>query len=638
MALLNTDSYVELIQQISVTSENTLNGFDLFHAVIYGRFYMLGYAALFIGYLLKMGRDAAGMKDSVDLGNLAVMAGVVGLLILPVDYESPESGEQLKVAFGYKVAKSTFVDLLGYMASTSNDIVKSVYENESQSSYSPVLAMFQNTQVNSIVDAVGDPNVITPYHHYRSYCHSFVGQNTDLSTGEQSLLGFNGESSLGKGDTLRYAYEVTRVNLGDVLSSTRDFDEVVSSITSKQVVPEDLIGREYNIVNGAYLKAELSNEKNSFKLYLPTGSMNIMAESGSNQFIAKFQSTGVNTDTAPMYNAFKEGFAEYQEYLNNRLSEYPNPELRAYLSEPGMPLSSEMNGGYLKLVPIDCISFAMIANLNVNQVTSAIGTSSLLTGDSIGQVNANEENGFLTRMIAVNLAMHTLSSSYRSHEVNKEEEVGLFDRMGHGLKNGFDTIKDLYVGGTEVKEKFIEGYALDAQVPTVMMGLLLTAGLLIACLPIVLTTSFVLPDGSGIIINLIKLIIFLLASLILSMISLQFIDAQITQSVNEWLKANYNNEIPSFMDSVSLPTSTASADIDSSLLGSDALTAKLLAASEASKYAYFMGIAIAFSIVFDLKALLRMGSGGFGSVSRNSGKAPAEIAKTSQNIAKTYKS
>ena len=643
MAILNTKPYIELISDIVATSESVLNGFDGAHSIIYGYFYLLAYSAMFIGTILKIGRDNLGMQDKIQLGNFAVMGGLLAVFLFPVSYSSEGTGyKDVKVALGYKASKQLFINLLKFSHSATKNTVQHVYEQNSRNSYSPSLAMYQTERMDSIMDTIAEPEIMVAYNDYRKICSVNIGQNQNLNVFEKEAFGYGPEPIFGRSDTLEIGYNSFRFNnkkfadmsFTDYFSSNnpsmKEFDEVISQISNKQFIPDKISPREYPLLNGGYLKAKIVNQQSERKLESREGGKYVRQESGDSQFYIYDKADGDQLDSSVFTRSYKRGMEEYTAYLNEKLSEYPDSSFMQKLLEPGMPLNDSNTGQPLKLVPIDCVSFAMITNIIVNQVSSSIGSSTLFSSNTHGQMDLNKENGFITRMLAVNLAMHTLSSHYKVADLEAKEQEKWYDPYVSYFKNIVDMGVKLMTGYEEVKEKVMESYQQDIAVPIIFMGFLLAAGAVLSLMPIILTVAFVLPDGVGVAITLIKIFIFILLSIVLSSVALQFIDVQVTQSVNEWLKANYNTSSPPFLGDYDLSSVSTNVAVNSSSLGTAALSAKMLAANESTGYAYYFSIFIAYGLVFDFKMLLRPGmlKSSMGSRSGNiAGNAATNIPK-----------
>lgn len=621
----NNDSYIDLINDLATTSSQMLDGFDYMHSVVFQKFYLIAFLSLGIGAILKYGRHAVAMGDKISTGNYVITGTLLGLFLIPTNVESP-NGETLVMSKGYVETKKIVSSLLEYSTGLINSVVKNVYNLQHEKTYSPALAMYQTASLDSILSKMGDPNLMGVYHDYRNSCKAHVGQNRHLKAQEKEALGFGVESVFGEGDTLATAYDNKYYRVYKFFSSNgesqamRKFDSVTELVAGQHLIPQDFTSKSYSILNGAYLKASLINDDHKPGVVAEDAGKLIRLESGNDQFrIVELEDRDV-IGTSSISRSYTRGFEEYRNYLTQRISGQQNENLSAYLKDPGMPLDDSNSGAVLKLVPIDCVSFAMITNIIINQFAAATGSSTLFTNEP-GKLDISDNVSFASRMLAVAMAQQTLKTGFAdaARKQIDHEEQSFYEKISDVGEDVVNFAVGAHASYEETKNKIRESYEVDVAVPVVFSGIILVLGFFLTISPVILTISFVLPDGMGIGVSFVKIILFLGLSMVFGVVAIQFIDVQITQSVNVWLVAN-SRELPPFGGDYDLASSLdfQNAKPIPGDIGPASLSAKVLAASQASTYTYFIGLIISYGLVYDFRAYFRRSSGSSSLGSSNS--------------------
>ncbi len=598
--MFNAEGYLEVIEKSVLASEHTLQLFAPYHAVIYSKYYLTIYGLLVGGYILKLVRDGAIPTDSQDKLQALLIASLVGLLMLPVSLQESH-GVDGKGAFIYRESTNIFHGVMKLMTGTVKNSLSKLFDEDAKSN-SPLLRMYQDSTIKSLLKALDDSQAMRPFYEYKYTCERQINQNVALDQSHKKAFGFSGSSPLGYFNTLRLTLER---ELGNSTQNT-SIESIYSAIANKTVIPNIMIKTGYTIPNGIFIKSKIKADQVN-EPYSPLISPYITNGSPSS-FVADNVIPFESNLASQHYNL---GVAEYKEYVNERINKGNyGSELEETLTGEQGPLSAIRDRDQANILyPIDCVSFAMIVNMVMGQFAIGVSNNLILQFDtSTGNDDLLEENYYAARVAAVEMASVSILSSYSTD----------LEKINSSSQAAIDTGVATYLTAVDAKNRVVESFQMDVMVPIIFYGSTLLMGFLLAIIPIAIAGSTLFPEGNTFIFEYAKLLILLTLNLALTQIAITYIDFQLTKTVNDYTLATLG---------------TGSGDSNQMIMqGDQTLSAMVLAANESTSYALVIASVISYGVVYDFRALMlfkgvRTGQGnaarGGASKAVNSGKSKA---------------
>lgn len=635
MSILNADGFVELAQKALENAPSYLNIFDESHWVIYNSLYMWGYVSLFLAYAVKWMRDASVAGDQTTKGQYLVGVSFAGLLLLPVSIEedrrnlhgiSKDDPVHEAAIYHYgKIMVLNYLHGIGGAYKSLNETLE--HQRDRTLTSNGLVRLYQESKIQHINTLVGTEDVLRPYAEYKKFCSSKISDAIQLNGAKNGISRHSSQTALfalGISDKSWFGYEATLEKMIDTVGKddrTLSGELVIDALKETYSLPELIGTGAYYLYNPAWVKAQMLNETRDWT-YNTDGVPKYIPDSGFSDGITESLDINIFTDyeKTEMIQDFNAGYVEYRNYISRRINEnYIDEEMNLELTSPGGPLSIASNESPLRLIPVDCASFAMIINMLFNGLGHAVGSAALFNkSDSMVNANSSKADYFVTRIGATGLALESILKSYKVDE-------------GLGHNSWWDSLVSGVATISEAKDKIVEGYKMDVTAPILYAGCLMLIGFLLSVSLILITLSSWLPNGFTTVFNIVKLILFLMLVLTLAQFGIQYIDNQINQSVAAWMIANFGAN-PNAADGFQFTTDFTDSDVRA--LGSQSLSAVVLAANESSRVYIIASVIISYGIIFGFKNLLMPGNFKSSSLAKNTGEAPQKITDKASDITK----
>jgi len=598
MSILNTPGFLDLAKSTLESAPEYISLFDGIHSVIVSRMAIWIYLTAFLSVVIKNISDPVLGGNSETRANQFLGVGLIAILLFPVKADTngaqflisknggPEENQQ---AMGYFLAKKLIKGYI-YLAEMSYSSI--LQSGTAHFKIEPLIAMYQSDRVELIASAMQTGDILAPYANMRSMCSNTldtiansVEEGSQLT--DEQLTVRMAASSLLNQNKIYLGYENTTEEIFEsILSSNLDFDVIKEAFKKVDFTPAIGSLESVNVINPIWLKGELINatsyqvDTNEISKFMP--SKLSLKEAGSKPFYGIDLVTNSN-------EAYQEGMSEYIEYINERANEsLITDEVSSVLTDISAPLGVPSQEVAAKLIPIDCLSSIMIANIAYGQIGYAVGAP-----DIIFQENTSEEDirntNFISRMAAVELAMESVTQSYREH--GESDIMRIIDKGLAIISTTSETV-------TKVKE----GYEMDVIAPVIIASLILSIGFILCITPLILPISLLLPQGWEFLFQVGKLVLFALTSVVLMLFSMMYIENQIKSAVASWMALNTSIDMGAlYVYDKGIMSSITSGEVRSA--GSQTLASVVLAANESSKWLVTASLLISYGLFWDYKHL-----------------------------------
>ena len=649
MSIFSADGYIDIIEDAAASAGTIFQMFEQPHSIIFNTFVFIVFTVIFLSQFVKWWQDIYGNEDNQSKSEALTSGALILVLMTPA---TTESGNTVSVSYKYGA------ELITYTIETYTRAINTFFnrvisdDNNSKSSF---IKVYQKSKIQYLANELNIPNVKRAYDDYRYVCRNDIYENNKLTYEEKEDFGHYGSTDFGAYSTIKEMLTVRRANriieaktqfniskfsndqsnlaidkLGinrgkeidrSVIDAAyspdkiKDVDYILDIIADETLTLEPRHPAAYQIPNGSYIWQGIARNEYNINIDL-TNTPKYLKDTSVTAFknaTPKYEI--ISSDVAEeMGDFFKEGYEEYTNWIEGQINKKGiDPIIRADLERDGYPLGQKSQNTPLQLVPIDCVSYAMISNIIQGQIGYGIGHSSVMSLD--GDYNNHEvtdNTNFAARMAVVGLAQKALFTSYREPDERK---------MEGSLFGGSDSVlivtDSIRAGGStliEAVNKMEEGTQLDQSVPVFFYGMIMIAAFVLASLPIIIAAGGIGGFPIGIIVEATKLCIFVTLSLIIAQTGILFIDYNMIQTTNDYLAIH----------SMTGSHLGADYDIGSDTMGTKSLAAIVLAASESTKYTIILGPIIAYGVVYDYKTLFA--SAGFSSSLGNANSKTSDIA------------